>query len=426
MRKLTLAYLVRLAVATSLLIALMPPHESFSDDAVVLPKGLSRIFVDTHFYLPFDQRYDAEGNAVQYAAPFNTQLNSILIPSLAPLNAFVPGGVASFGQSNVSINRHLTEMIIQPAYGLTDRLSVGVNIPYFYYRNDVNASVNSAPGSGANIGFNPAFPGGVAPLGVPGTQRATTQDIQNLLRSQFGIKPVQTWEESGIGDIEVGGRYQYYRGEDFRAAFTGGVRFPTGKVDDPDNLVDSAFGRGAYALLFQFQQDWMHQKDGLAKRLGFPDPAEWFINTTFRYDWNLPTTALLRVCPGGGVFCNTKDNVQAKYGDQFQAEISGKIGLFIPGLNLSPLYQYSFKFKDHYSGDKGLDYGSLNQQLDNQRGQVEQHIFIVQLTYTTLPMFIQKQFPFPLVAQLAYRDRFAGSGGTPNSRYIGFTFQAFF
>src|SRR6185295_6624817 len=109
-----------------------------------------------------------------------------------------------------------------------------------------------------------------------------------------------------------------------------------------------------------------------------------------------------------------------------QVEMSGKIGLLIPGLNFSPLYQYTFKFKDHYSGDKGLDYGSLNQQLDNTRGQVQQHIYILQLTYSTLPMLIQKHFPFPLVAQVSYRDRFAGQGGTPDSRYIGFTLQAFF
>lgn len=409
------------------LLGLVPQQASLADDAVVLPKGLSRLFVDTHFYIPFDKRFDKDGNAVPYAQPFNTSLNSVLIPALTPLNAFFgPGGIASFGKSNVSVERNLTEMIFQPAYGVTDRLSLGVNIPYFQYKNEVNASVDSSASSGANIGFNPGVPGGIAPLAFPGTTRASTQSIQNLLGAQFGIKPIQTWEESGIGDIEVGGRYQYYRGQDIRAAFTGGVRLPTGKVDDPDNLVDTPFGKGAYALLFQFSQDYMHQKDGLGKRLGFPDPGEWFINTTFRYDLNLPTKETLRVCPGGGPFCNTKDDVNIKYGDQIQGEMSGRIGLLLPGLYFTPLYQYTFKFKDHYSGDKGLDYGSLNQQLDNARGQVQQHIYIVQLTYNTIPSLIQKEFPLPLVFEVSYRERFAGQGGTPKSQYIGFTVMTFF
>ena len=121
---------------------------SWADEAVVLPKGLFRLYVDTHWYLPFEQRFDKDGNAVNYAAPFNTQLNSILIPGLAPLNAFVPGGVASFGQSEVTFKRNLTEQVIQLAYGATDRLTIGINIPYFWAQNDVTANVNSAPGSG--------------------------------------------------------------------------------------------------------------------------------------------------------------------------------------------------------------------------------------------------------------------------------------
>lgn len=405
-------------------VALSTP--AYSDDAAVLPKGTFRFFADTHFYQPFDERFDKDGHAVKYAQPFNAPLNSVLIPSLAPLNGFVPGGVASFGTSKVTFDRHLQESIFQLAYGASDRLSLGVNIPYFWMQNTVNASVDSSASSGANIGFNPGFPGGIAPLAVPGTTRATTDDIQSLLAKQFGLKPVKTWQDSGIGDIEVGGRYQYYRGDDVRAAFTGGVRFPTGQIDDPDNLVDTAMGRGAYALLFQLQQDYLHQKDGLGKRLGYPDPGEWFINTTFRYDWNLPTTQNLRVCPGGGVFCNIKDDVHVKFGDQTQSEISGRLGLFVRGLNFSPLYQYSFKFKDHYSGGRGLDYGSLNQQLDNTRGQVEQHIYILALTYSTIYQYIDKNFPVPMVFQLSYRERFAGTGGTPKSNYIGFTVEVYF
>lgn len=421
-------FLKRLLCVTVLFSILAYGTSGWADDAVVLPKGLFRFYVDTHWYIPFEQRFNKDGGAEDYAKPYNTPLNSVLLPSLKPFNAVVPGGVASFGQSQVTFKRELTEQFYQLAYGLTDQISLGVNIPYFWANNEANFSVNSAPGSGANIGFNPLGPGGICPLvGCPGTTtRATTQDIQNLLGKQFGLKPVQSWQHSGVGDIVAGARYQYYRSENLRAAFTGGVQFPTGYADDPDNLTDTAWGNGSYALLGQLQTDYMHQKDGLAKRLGFPDPLEWFLNGTLRYQYNIPTKETLRVCPGGGPFCNTKDDVNVKVGDTFQAEVSGKLGLFVPGLNLTPLYMYGFKFKNHYSGDKGLDYGSLNQSMDNYRDQTTEQIFIVQLTYSTLPLFIQKQFPFPMVVQVAYRDRFAGSGGVPKSQYLGFTLQMFF
>ena len=32
------------------------------DDAVVLPKGYSRLFFDAEFYIPFEKRYDSNGN----------------------------------------------------------------------------------------------------------------------------------------------------------------------------------------------------------------------------------------------------------------------------------------------------------------------------------------------------------------------------
>jgi len=405
---LTLAILARVA-----LLSLAAGNSAFAagEDAVVLPKGLSRLFVDTRFFLPFQNRYDQNGDSVPFGKPLSVPLNNTVFVALPP--------GTTLGQSNVSIERHVTEMTIQPAYGLTDRLTIGMNIPYTWYENTVNASINTA---GANLGCTAG--GAIAPLGLPGVAPATVGCINQQLGSQFGVKPIQTYSDSGVGDIEVGGKYQYYRAEDFRAAFTAGVRFPTGKMDDPDNLVDAKLGDGTYALGIRLQQDYMRQAEGLGKRLGFPNPGEFFINTTVGYDYNLPDTRTLRVCPSTQIVCNTKDNVRTKIGDVVQAQISGKFGLPLKGLIFTPLYFYSYKFKDHYSGDKNLDYGALNQQFDRM-AQSEQ-IYILTLTYTTIPLAIEKKFPVPLVFEVSYRDRFAGSGGKGDSQYIGLTVQAFF
>jgi len=200
------------------------------DDAVVLPKGYSRLFFDAEFYIPFEKRYDSNGNVEALGADFNTNLNSSVFPALA---GFGPG--ATLGQSVVSYKRYLQQYLLQPAYGLTDRLTIGANIPYVSIKNDIGASLDT---SGATVGKSPfsPFPSMLAPCSapgcatggpIPGTTPLTTNDVQNLLASQ-GFKPIKTWENSGFGDVEVGGRYQYYRSEFFRSAFTGGVRFPTG------------------------------------------------------------------------------------------------------------------------------------------------------------------------------------------------------
>jgi hypothetical protein len=390
------------------------------DDAVVLPKGYFRLMFDGQFFIPFSNRYNNNGDSVPLGQPYSVALNSQTFPALAPLNPFV-GGNATFGNSQVDIKRHLQQYLFQPAYGVTDRFTIGMNIQYVSVRNEVNANVDSSLASGANVGFNPGFPGGVAPLVVPGTRRATTQDVQNLLRTQFGLSPVQTFNADGIGDIEIGGRYQYYRGEYFRAAFTGGARIPTGRTDDPNNLVDVGWGTGAYALLAHFNFDLMFQKDGLGKRLGFPAPGELLVNTTIRYDYNLPNTQQARVCNPNLICNNIDDNVRRKLGDVVAVDVSAKLGVLLNGLIFVPRYFYAYKFKDAYSGDNpNFTYGDLA--IDTQR---TEHLYFLSLVYSTVPLVGEKRFWLPLSLSVTYRDRFAGTNAV-DSRYIGFNAQFFF
>jgi hypothetical protein len=240
------------------------------------------------------------------------------------------------------------------------------------------------------------------------------------LKAQFGIKPVQSWEGEGFGDTDIGARYQYYRGELLRAAFTGGARLPTGKVDDPDNLVDVPLGNGAYALLFRLNQDVMFQPDGLGKRLGFPEPWTGFINTTISYDAYLPSKQELRVCSPDFPVCSAKEKVDRKVGDLFEAEVSGRLGVFFNGLIFSPLFRYDYKFKDHNNGSNNLDYGSLATNTN-----LTSYLYIMSLTYSTIPMVAQKQFYLPLSVSVNYRNRFAGEN-INKSQYVGFTVQVYF
>ncbi len=80
----------------------------------------------------------------------------------------LPAGSATFGRSVVDFERHIQIYTVQAAYGLTDRLSIGVRIPYWTQDIRVKAALDTRT---ATVGFNPAVPGGVAPLGVQGRGR---------------------------------------------------------------------------------------------------------------------------------------------------------------------------------------------------------------------------------------------------------------
>ena len=56
---------------------------------------------------------------------------------------------------------------------------MGMRIPYWTQQIKVKAALDNRT---ATVGFNPAVPGGVAPLGVPGTRPPTTEDIQALVQ----------------------------------------------------------------------------------------------------------------------------------------------------------------------------------------------------------------------------------------------------
>jgi hypothetical protein len=258
--------------------------------------------------------------------------------------------------------------------------------------------------------------------GIPGrTEFLTTEDIQQILGSGldingdgradvtgFGFKRVETWSDDGIGDLEAGFRYQYLKTKDWRLAFTGGARFPTGRVDDPDNLVDYPFGSGAYALLFRLNNDYVGIKNLV-------------LNGTFRYDLILPDKQLKRVPDNvNRPITANKEEVDRDLGDTFEFEISGAYTL-LKGFSVYGLYQYAFALQDEVSGNLGFAYASLENETD-----WTSHIFQTGVSYTTLPLYIEKKFPVPLMVSVSYRNRFAGANNILKSEFISLEISGFF
>ena len=69
----------------------------------------------------------------------------------------------------------------------------------------------------------------------------------------------------------------------------------------------------------------------------------------------------------------------------------------------------------------GFNYKSLEDETDQ-----KEHIIIARLSYSTLPLYLEKKFPVPLDASIFYRDRFAGDNNLLKSQYIGFGLGVYF
>ncbi|MHC1744616.1 MAG: hypothetical protein AB9873_16515 [Syntrophobacteraceae bacterium] len=382
----------------------------YADSAEVMPKGVFGATLENLIYLPMTTRYSGDGEVESVARDFNATLGSNIFPDLTLIeDAFgLPRGAANFGNSVVSFKYRAIEEILTLQYGLTDKLTVGARIPYGWVENDVSARLNTRR---ATVGINPFIgtpndPFGGAPFiplalgGIP----LTTRDIKRLIGPGldingdgrvdipgFGYKSFADWSNDGIEDLEVGFRYQYFKTDSWRLAFTGALRFPTGDANDPDNLVDIGLGNGIYTLMFRLNNDYTGIKNLL-------------LNTTLRYELRMPDTCQQRVpISVDRPLTRDKEVVNRDTGDLLELEGSAKYQ-FYPGFFLSCLYRYGSKFKDEVKGTSANVLKSLEDLTD-----WKYHLIRPGIAYSTLPMFMEKKFPVPLVVSLEYEDYFAGS-----------------
>ena len=386
-------------------IAASAPTHPHADSAAVLPGGTSRVFGDLYHYLPTTERYNPDGEREDLAYPFtNAALDSNVLTNLKPLDPLV-GGTASIGDVAVSYEYDIDVLDAGYSYGVTDKLTVGFHIPYYWITNNVDSSFSSA---NANVGLNPATGACCIPISAGG-QPMDTSDVQNLVSSEYGFSSIETWTGEGIGDIELGAKYRFFLQESSAFAMTGGLRIPTGRADDPDDLTDVAWSYGNYALLLRLHYDYkvsnLWSKKPTQLHQIVPAPGDVIFNTTFRYDYMLPDKQIKRVGDTPDqVFSNNREKVSRKLGDIFSLEVSGKYQI-TDAIAFTALYTYGFKLKDDISGNMGYNYESLEANTDS-----NQQVVTLRASYSTLAAYRDKKFSVPMVFTIAYRNRFAGQG----------------
>jgi len=378
------------------------------DSAAVLPQGMYALFGENRFYIPVTEQFNQDGNKQNIATPFNVPLRALFAPTAPP--------AVNFGTSVVTIQLTRVEMEYLPAYGLTDKLTIGAIIPYVP-KNDTNFTFANNT-AGANFGFISGTLTACPLAGGPPCQPANLQTV-NAALATAGFKPLGNQTQSGFGNIKVGARYQYYTADYYRGAFTGGVILPTGQERDPDQLLSQSIGNDAWGLWFQLQNDLMFQRPGLGKQLGFPDAGDFFLNYTLKYDLTLPDHQTMRVCSATNPICPTKANLYRDLGDTLTVEAGPAVGL-TKGVILSGLYKYIYKIKDDYSGPGGVPVENLELYSAQQS-----HEFRVDLNLTSIPWVLERKFSFPFVLGVSFRQRFAGDNFVNDSQYIGFNFAVY-
>jgi hypothetical protein len=385
--------------------AITAQRQGLADSAAVLPKHVSEFYWDLYHYQPTTQRYNAAGKREALAHPFtNAALDSDVLTSLAPLDALVPGK-ATLGNVAVEYRYDIDVLDLGYSYGLTDELSIGVHVPYYWISNHVDTALDT---TNANVGINPMTGACCAPLAMGGVTM-TTDDVQNLIVAQYSFGRIDSWQREGIGDIELGARYRLYHEQDSAFAITGGLRVPTGYEDDADKLNDVAWSYGNYALLLRLHFDYLLSNlwKPNASRLHQPLPraGDLVANLSLRYDYMLPDDKIMRIGDTPAqVLTNNRERVDRELGDLYSLEASLQYHVS-DALAATLTYTRGGKFKDRIDGDQGFNYASLEANTDS-----DQQIVIVAASYSTLAAYQRQQSGLPMEFSLAYRERFDGAG----------------
>jgi hypothetical protein len=289
-------------------------------------------------------------------------------------------------------------------YGITSRLSLGVIVP--------SSQIKVTAGFNAQVNTQTAMVAertqGVAPLDAYVAQFAantpTAQTFTDGIFADNGYKTPQSFNYSGLGDVEIGAKYQYLNAGTFRGTCLGGVRAPTATHQaDRTNILDRSTGDGQWDLALECANEW----DAL-KTLT--------LGAASRYTVQLPDSqdkALLK--DGQSGLPNLKDpttiqNVRRDLGDTLDAEVSAKVNVD-SAWHVSGVGSLSLKTVDRFKGPSGFQIKELSQDTDSAEARFE-----LGVGYSTIPAFAAKKFAVPMEVKLAY-NTITGGYNTPRSAY---------
>jgi hypothetical protein len=402
----------RLALFTLLSLSSFAAHAQKT--SAVLPKGIFRARVVTIVGQTISGGFDSQGRTAPVGAPLSqtvtagqmAQKNAQLGQLYAGLNAFQPGLGDSLFQVDLRADASVEfqEHIAALEYGISDKLAFGIIVPVSrrQYSAKFSADLRSQTAAVRDrvAGVQPLADGVMAFE----SQLPTTRTFEQNLFLANGYEVPGDFRTAGLGDTEIGLKYQPYKGKYWSTAFTAGTRAPTTTHKrNWANVLDRSLGDEQWDLAFENVQELQ-----VLPTLTLGAAARYTVQLAA--DQERP---LLRNGQSGLPNLNDKDTFQTvrrDLGDYLETEAFVSKTWFA-AWTTAAVYQYSLKARDRVSGPAGFQTASVesNSNTSSQR-------YELGLGYSTIPAFAAKRFAVPFEAKLAYNSILKGEN-TPRNDY---------
>lgn len=363
-----------------------------SDSASVLPKGVRNVRYGG-FTTEITDRYDGSGTIVPTANGFNKSISYDKLISSRPdqaEQAQLRGGLQaegihlseSAGNAQGLVNARITTSVPVVAYGLTEKITLGVGVPIMYSNVHVDTGWAAAQTFNTNIAR-------LQTLGYESRILGLQNDLYNVVATQissYGYKPLVDDQHTDIGDTTLGMKMQVHTSNLADVAISTKVVLPTGRTPDVDKVVDIAPGDGHFSTGLGIVADIK-----LASKITLTPSASYLYQFNADQTVRIPRTGDESISPDKDL------NTHVKKGDIMTSAMAGKYQ-FVETMSLGLSYSLQYKNPDSFQG--GAYDSQRYSYLERDTFQSMQSV-LLSFTASTIPLFKKKMFAVPLDATVA-------------------------
>jgi len=367
-----------------------------------LPKGVRALAYVYGFASGIDSRLDESGLLEDLARPLNRSVTIAELaehkPELLRLQNVLADMDPTWASDLLSVNLYAdvsafeSRKVTGLLWGITDRFSVGMQIPFierevsFGFSADV---VNNAGAIKSGVGDIKELRDGLEILeNTPINTQTFTQEIF-LAR---GYNAPQSRRVSAWGDVEVETRYTYFIGDRWSLGLRSGFRAPTSSYrPDIRNVLDQDLAENTWAFkamhLSEFQiiprrLSWSASLGGVMRLEKTQTRAYALSESDSLPDLRDPRQI---------------EKVRKTIGPEMNAGSGLQLSALQGWVNFMGSYFYSAKAEDQIRGTRGLDYARET------RGSASQtHGYELGVEVSSFSSFRRNSFPLPFKVAAAY------------------------
>ena len=405
-------------MARIILLICLISHPVFAQNYETLPKGV-RMFFTRNVQSSVQSSYNKSASETPYKYEINADIASLEqiddqdVKDVLELFSEYPEAynLISLGSHRLEANAQVDVNAYAFAYGVTNRLTAYVGLPIFdarvkmRYTNVKNSTQEEVSDALAKeYGDNWAQTlGGI----VEQVHDIDSGIIQSAFVNSLGYDELGDWQGSGLGDMEFGLFYNFYKDYDYGLYTKLGGVAPTGRVDDPDIIQDIGFGDGQWDAYFELGGAYR-----AAERV--------IINLESRYTHQFAAEKRLRVPISEDIpLSDVSANFTEKLGNRLDSLIGAELHLN-DWLNINPSMIFSFTEKAQYQSDNREANRLLALNTDASSKSIR-----VDAKLTTANFYLQGKFPIPIQLTLSAQNMIQGRN-TAKTDLVEFEFRMYF